>query len=100
MQGAQGTVKASDTFRPSALGWENFRWWASAGCRPQTRQGCVATNLRWSLSRRRFTSGMARRLLSMGRLSAIQHQRVSAVGDALSAGDGRSQLLRLTSRAI
>jgi hypothetical protein len=41
-----GTVNSSLTLRPSARGWAKRRWWGSAGVRPQTMQGCVATNLR------------------------------------------------------
>ena len=35
------------------------------GCRPQTRQGCEATNPRCALSRSRLGSAMVRTLLSM-----------------------------------
>ena len=36
-----------------------------AGCRPQTRQGCEATNFRWALSRKRLGSAIASWLLSI-----------------------------------
>src|SRR5262249_57586075 len=48
-----GTVNSSLTRRPSAEGWINRRWWGSDGVRPHTRHGCLETNFRCSLSRRR-----------------------------------------------
>ena len=48
-----GTVKRSLTFRPIARCSANLRWCASDGVRPQTRQGCEATNFRCSRSRSR-----------------------------------------------
>jgi hypothetical protein len=51
---ADGTVYLSLTFRPNARGCAKRRWWASLGARPQTTQGCDATYLQCSLSRRRM----------------------------------------------
>jgi hypothetical protein len=40
-----GTVNSSLTLRPRARLCAKRRWWASAGRRPQIRQGCCATNM-------------------------------------------------------
>jgi O-antigen ligase len=40
-----GTVNSSLTLWPGARDCANRRWWASAGRRPQIRQGCLATDL-------------------------------------------------------
>ena len=41
-----GTVNSSLTLRASARACANFRWWASDGLRPQTRQGWRADEIR------------------------------------------------------
>jgi hypothetical protein len=60
-----GTVNSSLTLRPSARLWVNRGWWASDGSRPQTRQGCWATDLTCSRSRTRRGSGKVSTLLSI-----------------------------------
>src|SRR6202022_162785 len=60
-----GTVNSPLPFRPSARGWVNRRWWASAGLLPQIRHGGDATNLRWALSRCRRGSLIVSLLLSI-----------------------------------
>src|SRR6266851_3258413 len=60
-----GTVYSSLTLRPSARAWVKRRWCGSQGFRPQNRQGCEATNLRWALSRYRRGSPIGSMLLSM-----------------------------------
>ena len=55
----------------------NRKWWASQGWRPQTRQGCFATNRRCCLSRSRLVSGRVSKLLSMReRISSFAGGRV------------------------
>jgi hypothetical protein len=56
---------SSLTLRLSARSCADRRWWASEGCRPQTRHAWAATNLRCSLSRMRRGSLIVRTLLSM-----------------------------------
>ena len=64
MAAAQRHDEFVATLRPSARCWANRRRWASAGVRPQIRQGCLATNLRWVLSQNHRGSANASRLLS------------------------------------
>ena len=61
----QGTVNSSLTLHPSARVWANRRWWASEGCRPQIKQGRLATDLTCSRLRIRRGSGRASKLLSI-----------------------------------
>ena len=59
-----GTVNSSLTLRPSAGDRANRRWWASAGRRPHTKQGCLATDLTCSRSRMRRGVGRLSTVLS------------------------------------
>ena len=74
-----GTVNSSLTLSPIARGCAKRRWCGSEGCRPQTRQGCEATNFRWALSRNRFGSAIASWLLSIwscfGSSAAVRCER-------------------------
>src|SRR5258705_4901302 len=69
-----------------ARGWVNLRWCASAGLLPQTRHGCDATNLRWSLSRCRRTSLIVSTLLSI--LAGAVSARRCVEADGLSGMAG------------
>jgi hypothetical protein len=65
MRPAKGTVNSSLTICASPRACANRRWCGSQCSRPQTRQGCFATNRRCCLSLSRFASGRASTLLSM-----------------------------------
>src|SRR5215472_1866870 len=49
---------------PSAGDCAKRRWWASAGRRPHTKHGCLATDLTWSRSRMRRGVGKLSTVLS------------------------------------
>ena len=59
-----GTVNSSLTLRPSAADCAKRRWWASAGRRPHTKHGCLATDLTCSRSRMRRGVGRLNTALS------------------------------------
>jgi len=63
------------------------RWCGSQGSRPQTRQGCFATNRRCCLSRSRLVSGRVSTLLSM-------RERVSSFAAGVSNSAGWGGLIR------
>ena len=65
MRAAKRDRELVTDFLSETAGLREPQMMGSQGCRPQIRQGCLATNRRWVLSRSRRGAGMASRLLSM-----------------------------------
>jgi len=96
-----GTVNSSLTLRLSARLCAKRRWWASAGRRPQTRQGSLATDLTCSRSRTRRGSGNPSVVLSIAAICRRFFPRCAGRCSALCEIPGRSAMAaaKLASRA-